>query len=415
MESLDDAKRAEVMALLFDEADGIGFDWGRIPIGPSDYALDRYTLSSGPGEFAIGRDQMHLIPYVKAAQALKSDVKYWGSPWTPPPWAKTNGGGNDTENSGYDKGIFNSMYYQEYADFFVDWIQAYEAEGIPIDNVMPQNEPGWAQNYPTCAFGPARDSTSSTDHTNPVTLGTFVDTLFSTLDTAGLSTKVWFGTLSNNSFFGDYWNDMRSKASADRLVGVALQWETQASIGTVANASKSDGSKYLIMQSEHKCGNYPWGSTMGYVTHKTPQPENDIAPNDFDYGQESWDLMKSWIDDGVNIYSAWNMVLDTHGSNLDMVRVWNQNAMIVVDTGAGTYRATPYYYVFRHFAQYVDAAATRVGITGEAVAFQNTADNSVVAIVRTTGPGTQIVSIDGTLLQFEATGNGWATVNWKPE
>src|SRR5690606_32624081 len=115
---------------LFDEADGIGFDWGRIPIGPSDYALDRYTLSSGPGQFDISRDQNHLIPYIKAAQALKSDVKYWASPWTPPPWAK--------DNMAYDKGSFDTMYYQDYANFFVDWIQAYEAEGIPIDNVMPQ-------------------------------------------------------------------------------------------------------------------------------------------------------------------------------------------------------------------------------------------------------------------------------------
>src|SRR5690606_20097606 len=120
-----------------------------------DYALERYTLSDGPASFTVARDQQYLIPYIKAAQAIKDDVIYWASPWTPPPWMKTG----ETESSGYDKGIFNTANYQDYADFFVSWIQAYEAEGIPIDSVMPQNEPGWAQSYPTCAFGPATDST----------------------------------------------------------------------------------------------------------------------------------------------------------------------------------------------------------------------------------------------------------------
>ena len=36
-------KRDEAMKLLFDRKNGIGFQWGRIPMGASDYALSRYT------------------------------------------------------------------------------------------------------------------------------------------------------------------------------------------------------------------------------------------------------------------------------------------------------------------------------------------------------------------------------------
>ena len=32
------------MKKLFDVKDGIGFTWGRIPIGPSDYAIERYNF-----------------------------------------------------------------------------------------------------------------------------------------------------------------------------------------------------------------------------------------------------------------------------------------------------------------------------------------------------------------------------------
>src|SRR5690606_14306045 len=123
LQELSEADRQMAMTLLFDEESGIGFDWGRIPIGPSDYAVDRYTLSDGPASFSVARDEQYLIPYIKAAQTIKDDVIYWASPWTPPPWMKTG----ETESDGYDKGIFNSAYYQDYADFFVSWIQAYEA------------------------------------------------------------------------------------------------------------------------------------------------------------------------------------------------------------------------------------------------------------------------------------------------
>src|SRR5690606_37498817 len=242
-----------------------GLDWGRIPIGPSDYAVERYTLSDGPGQFSVEHDRQYLIPYIKAAQAVKNDVRYWASPWTPPPWAKSG----TTEKDGYDKGYFNSMYYEEYADFFVSWIQAYEAEGIPIDAVMPQNEPGWAQRYPTCHWGVATESLPSGGvelAEGQITLGTFIDQhLFRAIDDAGLSTKVWFGTLSNDRYFETYWNDVRTRPNASRLAGVALQWETIVRVPSLTQEG------HVVMQSEHRCGNYPWGTTQGYVTHKDPQ------------------------------------------------------------------------------------------------------------------------------------------------
>ena len=93
---LSEADRTKAIKLLFDKNDGIGFGWGRIPIGASDYALNRYSLCDGAGDdlnmarFSIERDKGCLIQYIKAAQAVKSDLKFWASPWTPPPWMKKN-------------------------------------------------------------------------------------------------------------------------------------------------------------------------------------------------------------------------------------------------------------------------------------------------------------------------------------
>ncbi len=406
MGALTASEREAIMELLFDEENGIGMTWGRIPMGPSDYAVERYSLSSGPGNFDISHDREYLIPYVKAAQQWKDDIKFWGSPWTPPPWAKTG----DTENNGYDKGLFDTAHYENYANYFVAWVDAYEQEGIPIDHVQPQNEPGWAQSYPTCAFGPARDSTNNTDiyQNETVSLGPFVeDYLKPALDATQYDTKIWFGTLSNDSTFEAYWNSLSDKSIVE---GVALQWETQVRVSSLRQQG------HLVMQSEHKCGNYPW--LQEEVSTREEANRNNflptMAPNNHAYGEESWDLIKGWIDDGVNIYSAWNMVLDTGGFNLDEVRPWPQNAMIAVDTDAGTYEVTPYYYVFRHVAQYVDVGAKVVGIDTNGLAFQNP-DGAVVAIVFNEGnsEATHTIDIGGTMLEFSVPGRGWATVNWQ--
>lgn len=409
--------RQEAMSLLFSDADGIGMDWGRIPIGPSDYANERYTLSDSAGHFDITHDQSTLIPYIKAAQAVKpAGVKYWASPWTPPPWAKTDAG-CDTgtgagclKNGDYDKGYFDTQHYQAYADFFAAWVNAYEAEGIPIHSVTPQNEPGWSQGYPTCSFGPATDSTVGAEvfTSAEVSFGPFIENyLYPAMQSTASKPGIWFGTMSNNQYFDTYWNSLTDKS---KVIGVGLQWETLLQL----DGSPPWSADHLVMQSEHKCGNYPWLGTQ-VTTREAANRDNflpTMAPNNHAYGEESWDMMKEWIDGGVNIYSAWNMVLNTGGFNLDADRPWPQNAMIAVDEGAGTMEVTAYYYVFRHIAQYADVGATRVSATGNAIAFQNPDGSVMTAIFNDGGsPSQTTLSVDGNMVTFEIPARGWATVN----
>lgn len=417
---LSEADRETAMKLLFSKAEGAAFTWGRIPMGSSDYGDSRYSLNDTPNDYAmanfsLARDEMKLIPFIKAAQAVKNDIKFWGSPWSPPSWMKTKVTAGDGQadlslishdmDTGWMRGDQQTL--EAYALYFVKFVEGYAAHGIPMDHVQPQNEPGWQQMYPTCGWGQSDIFTNSGNarisNNSAAKLSTFVkDYLKPALSTAGLDTKVWMGTLSNGALFNFYMEGI----STELVEGVGLQWGTQGEVGRLSQQG------YIVMQSEHKCGNYPWGSSSGYITHQTNQLPSQNAPNDFNYGQESWDIIKSWIQDGVHIYSAWNMVLDQHGTNLDAVRVWNQNALLVADTSSKKLVATPAYYVFRHLSQFVEPQAKRVDISGDALAFKNP-DNSVVAVVRTGAAGNQIVSIDGTLLQFAATGNGWATVYWK--
>jgi glucosylceramidase len=255
--------------LLFDVRNGIGFTWGRIPIGASDYAMARYTLNETANDlsmenFSIEHDknpEYGLIPYIKAAQAVKPDLRCWASPWTPPTWMKSP---SPAGGSGYDGGVMRNEpdMLRANALYQVRFVQAYEAEGIPIDHVQPQNEPGYTQHYPSCGWGMYRDLDNNPVNGQPY-LGTFVaDYLAPAFQQAGLSTKIWFGTLSNDATAAGYWNDARARAG-QYITGVGLQWNNVNLVQTVASAG------YLVMCSEHQCGNYP-GSAPEPPAARTP-------------------------------------------------------------------------------------------------------------------------------------------------
>jgi glucosylceramidase len=276
---------------------------------------------------------------------------------------------------------------QAHALYFARWVEEYEAECIPIDHVHPQNEPGYETRYPSCLWGAGL-------------LGTFVgEHLGPTFEQRGLDTDIWFGTLSNADTYQSHIQGL-SGATAGYVTGVGLQWNTMNQTGTLS------GQGYLVMQTEHKCGNYPWETATFNPT---------MAPNDHAYGEESWGLIKEWLEAGVHIYSAWNMILDTLGQNLDEQRPWPQNAMLVVDRQAKTLIPTPYYYVFRHLSQFVDPGAVRMSVQGgDALAFKNL-DGSNVVVVHNGGgsAATTTVSVGGGSYSFDVPSRGWATLNVK--
>ena len=55
-----------------------------------------------------------------------------------------------------------------YAEYFVRFIKAYEAEGIPIHAITPQNEPAYAPDtYPTCRWSGDQQRNFIRDHLGP--------------------------------------------------------------------------------------------------------------------------------------------------------------------------------------------------------------------------------------------------------
>lgn len=386
--SVQPAERERALRLLFDAREGAGFTYGRIPIGASDFALDRYTLSERADDyqleaFSIERDRARLIPYVRAALAVNPRLTLWASPWTPPAWMKNNGSTDGGRIRDEPKVL------AAYAAYFARFIEAYRAEGLRIDAVQPQNEPGYEQTYPTCLWTPELMTRFIGSYLGP------------TLSERQMETQIWLGTLSAPEDVKHVDAALGDAAAARYIKGIGVQWNTMSAVAGFA-------SKYglPVMQTEHRCGNYPWRKESFNPTR---------APNDHDYAEESWDLIASWIRSGVNAYLAWNMVLDTVGMNMDDKRPWPQNALIVVDRDTHTASVTPAYYVFRHLSQFVEPGAFRLETRGEgdALAFENP-DGSVVAVIHNSADAPRGLSLgvrDATF-RLDVPAHGWATVTW---
>ncbi|GAA4187642.1 ricin-type beta-trefoil lectin domain protein [Streptosporangium oxazolinicum] len=138
------AQRDEVMRSLFSPTEGIGMSFLRQPIGGSDFIDEpHYTYNDLPNgqtdlpqaRFSIAHDQSQILPLLRRALQLNPALKVMATPWGQPAWMKAN-------NSVIGGRIKNDpAYFRSYALYLLKFVQAYEAEGVPIHSISVQNEP----------------------------------------------------------------------------------------------------------------------------------------------------------------------------------------------------------------------------------------------------------------------------------
>jgi glucosylceramidase len=136
--------RSKLLKETFDPTTGNGYSYIRISIGCSDFSMDEYTCCDTPGieNFAIPfYDKRDLIPILKEILAINPDLKILGSPWTCPRWMKVNNLTDLQPYNSWTSGQLNPLYYQDYATYFLKYIQAMKTEGIQFEAITVQNEP----------------------------------------------------------------------------------------------------------------------------------------------------------------------------------------------------------------------------------------------------------------------------------
>ena len=158
----DDRQIKELLRRLIDPQAGAGYSLFRVCFGTSDFS-DARAVSRHPngwytyqddkdGEFSIENDRkLGILRVLKLARDVArecgTEVKFFGSAWSPPAWMKIGGriaeGNRDRNQLRGD--MAGAMPPIRKA------VQAYEAEGIPIWAITTGNEHLYTpDNYPGC-------------------------------------------------------------------------------------------------------------------------------------------------------------------------------------------------------------------------------------------------------------------------
>lgn len=176
---MSSAQRDKLMRQLFSPESGIGINYMRLPMGASDFtASGFYSYNDNPPggsdplqqHFSIAHDEAYIVPRLQEARDLNPDLKLMGSPWSAPAWMKTN--------NSMTGGSLRTNYEASYALYLAKFIQAYEAEGLPIDALTLQNEPLHTSNYPTMSMSATQQVNLIKNHVGPL------------FQTEGITTKI---------------------------------------------------------------------------------------------------------------------------------------------------------------------------------------------------------------------------------
>ena len=177
LNNMSPSERTNILNELFSE-DNLGISYLRVSIGASDLDAEPFTYNDLPNgetdenleQFSIAKDQENLIPVLNEILAINPNLKIMGSPWSAPSWMKTN---NNSIG-----GSLMPEYFATYANYFVKYIQAYEAEGISIDAITVQNEPHHDGNNPSMYMEPTDQALFIKNHLGPA------------FETANITTKI---------------------------------------------------------------------------------------------------------------------------------------------------------------------------------------------------------------------------------
>lgn len=172
--------REALLQDLFGRANGIGLSFMRVPMGASDFSMRHYSYDDVPppqtdstlAHFSIDPDRADKLPLLRRALAINPRLKVMASPWSVPGWMKST--------NSLIAGTLQPRFYDSFAEYFVKFIRAYEAEGVPIYAISLQNEPNYEPaNYPGMRIDAAARARVIGNHLGP------------RFASAGIHTLIW--------------------------------------------------------------------------------------------------------------------------------------------------------------------------------------------------------------------------------
>ena len=348
---LSPAQREAFMRACFDPHRGHGYTLCRVHMNSCDFALGNYAHVEQAGDlaldsFSIARDHEALLPMIHAAQrAAGQPLKLLVSPWSPPAWMKDTGRMNDG-------GKLKPGCRAAWAQCFVRFIRAYEAEGVPVWGVSVQNEPEARQRWDSCLYTAEEERDFVRDHLGPA------------LHAAGLGhvrVVVWD---HNRDAMVERASVVYGDAEAAKYIwGTGFHWYLEDHFDHVQLVHDAWPDKQLLFTEGCQEGGPHWGR-WELAERYARSMINDL---------NRWTV--GWID--------WNLLLDEQGGP-NHVGNFCSAPFLAVPSEDGLHPQSSYA-ALGHFARYARAGAHRVLCAATREALECTAfvnpDGSVAVVV----------------------------------
>ena len=377
-------QREALLQDLFGRDSGLGFSFVRIPMGASDFSRSHYSYDDPPAgqtdsalaHFSIDVDRAEKIPALKRALAINPEIRLVGSPWSAPGWMKSSGS--------LIKGTLLPRFHGTFAEYFRRWIEAYEAEGLPIFAITLQNEPHFEpENYPGMRLTPAQRADLIGKHFGP---------LFAR---RGVRAQIWE--------WDHNWDEIDSPLavladSVARRYVAAVAWHCYGgdiSAQTIVHDRYPDKHTYFT-----ECSGGEWAPVW--------------ADN------LKWNVSKMVIANArgwAKGVALWNLALDeNHGPHLG--GCGNCRGIVTIHSRSGQVTRNPEYYALGHASRFVRPGAVRIEsstLTGfETVGFRNPDGSTALIVLNTmTQPGNFGVRVRGMAFTASLPAGAVATYVWR--
>jgi glucosylceramidase len=379
-------QRQTLIRDLFDPSIGIGINALRLTIGASDFSLKDFTYNDIPeGQtdydlefFSMAEEEADLLPVLKSINTTANSLTIIGSPWTAPPWMKTNGS--------YYGGSLKPEAYDVYSRYFLKYIQRMESEGIDIDAITIQNEPLHTTNYPTMSMTSTEQANFIKSNLGPLFAANSVDTDIIVYD------HNWDNTQYAISILNDATAQQYVAGSAFHAYGGSVSAMT-----TVHNAHPDKGLYFTEISG------------------------GEWATNFSDNLQ--WNMANIFIGTTKNWSKTvllWNLALDQNFGPTNNGCA-NCRGVVTINSSSGAVTKNVEYYSIGHFSKFVHNGAFRIGSTISSavsnvdfVAFNNSDDERVIVLSNSGADGKSVIVKDGEK-QFTVVlpGKSVATVVWE--
>ncbi len=349
--ALGDQRRHQLLEAYFDTDRGHGYSLCRVHMGSCDFALGNYAHVEMPDDmalesFSIARDRQALLPFIKSAQHVAGrPIKLLASPWSPPAWMKTSG----QMNRG---GMLRPECRGAWARCYARFIEAYEAEGVPIWGISVQNEPAATQSWDSCIYSAEEERDFVRDFLGPE------------LEAAGLGhvrIVIWD---HNRDLMVERARTVYSDPDAARYVwGTGFHWYGEDCFDHVQQVHDAWPDKQLLFTEGCQEGG-PHHGSWDLGERYARSMINDL---------NRWTV--GWID--------WNLLLDGQGGPNHVGNFCS--APILADSSTDAFSLQSSYFYIGHFTRFVKPGAQRVLCTTgqqdlETAAFINP-DGSVATVV----------------------------------